>query len=75
LVKAISGPQLAEWLTSVGMQTSANDVKNASRKTLRYEEGVIPRSPEVLAALTLLQGRFPEADLANLLIPENLLIV
>ena len=69
LQKTISGPQLAEWLSSIGMETSANDVKNASRKTLRYEEGIVPRSAEVMAAFALLQARFPEAELEKLLVP------
>lgn len=74
LQKTISGPQLAEWLTSIGLQTSPNDVKNASRKTLRYEEGVVPRSGEVMAAFALLQARFPEAELDKLLVPPELCI-
>lgn len=74
LQKTISGPQLAEWLSSIGMETSANDVKNASRKTLRYEEGIVPRTADVMAAFALLQARFPEAELEKLLVPSALLI-
>ena len=74
LRKTISGPQLAAWLTRIGLETSANDVKNASRKTLRYEEGVVPRSTEVMAAFALLQARFPEAELDKLLVPPELCI-
>ena len=74
LHKTVSGPKLAEWLTGIGMITSADDVKNASRKTLRYEEGVVPRSSDVMAAMALLQARFPEAELEKLLVPAALLI-
>lgn len=74
LRKTISGPKLAEWLTGIGMTTTADDVKNASRKTLRYEEGVVPRSLEVMAALALLQAQFPQAELEKLLVPADLMI-
>lgn len=74
LRKTISGPQLAKWLSGIGMATSPNDVKNASRKSLRYEEGIVPRTTEVMAAFALLQNRFPDAELEKLLVPSDLLI-
>jgi hypothetical protein len=73
LVKTISGPQLAKWLTDIGMATVPNDVKNAGRATHRLEEGIVPRSQEVLARIEQLKERFPEADLDRLLIPESLI--
>jgi hypothetical protein len=74
LVKDISGPKLAAWLTEMGMPTDADDVKNSGRSSHRFEEGVVPRTPEVLECLGVLQARFPDAELGRLLVPDNLII-
>jgi hypothetical protein len=34
----------------------------------------VPRTPEVLECLGVLQARFPDAELGRLLVPENLII-
>lgn len=64
----LSAPKLAVWLTENGMATSLNDVKNASRNTQRFEEGVVPRSPEVVQALAVLNELCPGAHLDLLLV-------
>lgn len=73
LTKTMSASKLAAWLTANRMKTSHYDVKNASRETHRFEEGVVPRTPEVLDLLQVLKTQFPEADLDRLLLPANLL--
>ena len=74
LRKTMSGARLAWLLTALGLKTRPDDVKNASRKSLRYEEGIVPRSTEVMAAFAQLQENFPEADLEKLLVPAELLL-
>jgi hypothetical protein len=65
----LSASKLAAWLTTNGMTTSLSDVKNASRGTHRFEEGVVPRSPEVIQALAVLAELCPGAELDRLLVP------
>lgn len=65
----LSASKLAAWLTTNGMPTTLNDVKNASRSTHRFEEGVIPRSPEVIQGLAVLAELCPGAELDRLLVP------
>lgn len=64
----LSASKLAAWLTANGMTTTLNDVKNASRNTHRFEEGVVPRSPEVAQALAVLSDLCPGARLDRLLV-------
>lgn len=69
LTKSLSGPKLAAWLSEAGLPTSTDDVKNAGRSSHRFEEGVVPRTDEVLDKLRLLKARFPDAELDRLLVP------
>lgn len=72
LEKRLSRPKMAALLTALGLVTTVDDVKNAGRSTHRFEEGVVPRTPEVVACIDKLRAIFPDAELERLLIPKAL---
>ena len=57
---------LAEWLTSIGYETTDKEVASARSQTLAL--GCVPATEDVMTLWRQLRQRFPEADLRQLLI-------
>lgn len=61
--------QLAEWLTGLGLATRSSEARSAKSKPLVTH--LVPRTAAVMAVWQRLQERFPQADLAELLVPPD----
>ena len=66
LLRTMSYPQLAAWLTAKGYPTKTDQIKNAKREDL--VEGVVPDSSEVSALLNILKAQFPALEVGRFLV-------
>lgn len=48
LVRTVSFQELAEMLTGIGIETTVDDVKNASRDKAKLEDNIVPPTPRAL---------------------------
>jgi hypothetical protein len=63
--------ELAEFLTSLGIKTSKEDVENAARPKSLLVPHSIPRAPSVLEVFKAISMRFPAFDPGYLLVPAD----
>lgn len=67
----LKGSALAERLTTLGIPTNAQHVKDAGRAAAQLIRFGVPRTPEVLAVCSALVEAFPGVDVEQLLIPND----
>ena len=70
LVKNKTNNEIAEWLTIVGYETNADELKNAKRAKL--VEHIVPATHKVIALLKILYAEYPDMDISMLFRPDDL---